>query len=160
MKKYMFLSIIASILILIGCTQPVSISLRELASEFISYFAGKEILDPIFYPNQSDKEKKKLREELGKELFNHIWADFNVHCKRDENLDSCKNRIKQELNKWTDLYTERFISLYKECQEKALHKKYQKNDILKRFKDAEECVVSKDGNYKTLFMLSRKIKNY
>ena len=160
MKKGVLFPMIALVLILSGCTQSVSISLREFAGEFVSYFMGKEILDPIFYPDKSKEEIKKLKEELGKELFNQIWKDFNVRCGRDEDLDSCKRRVKQELYEWTDLYTEKFISLYRECQEEALHKRRQKNDILYDFKDAKECIIAKDSKYEILFVLSEKIANH
>jgi len=143
-----------------GCTQSVSVPLREIASEFVSYFAGKEILDPIFYPDKSEEERKRLKEELGKEIFNHIWADFGWRCKKGEGLRDCKTRITRGLREWTDLYTEEFVSLYSECREEELHKKYQKNDILKLFNGAEECVVAKDSRYKTLFELSRQIKTH
>jgi len=155
MKKSILFSMIISVLILIGCTQAVSISLREVAAEFVSYWASKEILDPIFYPDKSKEERRKLREELGKELFNHIWADFGVRCKSDEDLDSCKSRIKQELHEWTDLYTEKFISFYRECEKEALH---QEGDMLDFFDYAQKCVIAKDKRYEKLFKLAELTK--
>jgi hypothetical protein len=147
------------ILILGGCSQPVSISSREVASEFISYFAGKEILDPIFYPNETDEDRKKHRDKLAKEIFNKVWSDFNVRCSRYEKFDVCKKRVIQELHDWTDLYTDNFIELYQQCKIEALHSKYQKYDILTLFKDTEICVIDKNSTYKILFELARKIKN-
>lgn len=156
--KALLVVLIASIVVT-GCTHPVSISLRKMASEFVvGYIISKEVLDPLLYPDKSKEEIRKLKNELGKVLFNQIWADFGFTCGKDEDVRECHKRVKHELKVWLDYYTDEFVKNYEICKDEALAITYERYDLLKTFKDIDDCLLKKNKDYQILIEESKKTR--
>lgn len=161
--KTIKLTIIIFILYFLNaCSSPISIPLKEIGQEVVSYVVSKEVFDPLWkaiFPEKTDEEIKKNKEEIGKLILNDLWKDFGYKCEENENYKDCSQRLKTELSDIIMIYKKGFPKHLKECQKSCIHEqKSQECELIVTYSEIDNCLLKKNPEYKKLIDAINKIK--